>query len=150
MKDTFSFFGTHKDVQACAFWCGDHGQEDISIVRAMIVPQQSNSWRRVKVTSKALEAVSDLLEDNGWKILAQVTTSPGRRAEHTVIDDTILVRDGRLSIIFPTARRRAAFPACAGVHEFQNDYWHLLSQEDVTRRIVFSAIDEHWRIWDLR
>jgi hypothetical protein len=45
---------------------------------------------------------------------------------------------------------RAAWPSGVGVHEFQSDYWHLLSPSDASARVTMDATDPKALLVDVR
>jgi hypothetical protein len=54
-----------------------------------------------------------------------------------------------LSLVFPFyGRGSGSFPVGVGVHEWQNEYWHLLDFELTQRRVLI--IDGTARVEDLR
>ena len=74
---------------------------------------------------------------------------PGARVEHSNYDDQMASSRRALSLVFPHyGRLTQPFPADVGVHEWQNDYWHLLALHQAAQRVVL--VDGDVRAEDLR
>jgi len=57
--------------------------------------------------------------------------------EHSVYDDEMANSRRALSLVLPNyGMTKIDWPSGAGVHEFQNDYWHLLPESDAAKRVV--------------
>lgn len=128
-------------LETCCFWYGQvlptHG-----LVQAVVVPQQRQSWGNYSVSPIAMRAVHALMSPMGLRNLAQVHSHPGRLVEHSLYDDEMANSRKALSIVFPNyGRYTQVWPTGVGVHEFQEGYWHLLSDADAARRVVL--VDSH-------
>ena len=51
LTTTKRVFEDFKFTQGCVFWCGDCRSPILTVVRAIVVPRQHNSWKQVIVTS---------------------------------------------------------------------------------------------------
>jgi hypothetical protein len=130
------------------FWYGQRDCVGNGTVAYVVAPRQRMSWGNYAISAQALGEVVHRLPDN-WKPLAQVHSHPGARAEHSNYDDRIVSSHRVLSLVFPSyGRGGGPFPAGVGVHEWQNEYWHLLDLASAQRRVVL--IDGTTRMEDLR
>ena len=88
------------------------------------------------IPADALAEVVYRLPDD-WKPLAQVHSHPGKRVEHSSYDDRMMSSRRALSLVFPVyGRSDEPFPVGIGIHEWQNDYWHLLDLASAEGRVV--------------
>jgi len=129
-------------------WYGPRTATGDGNVSLVVAPRQTMSWGNYSVSAEALtEIVSRLPE--GWKPLAQIHSHPGLNVEHSNYDDHMVSSKRALSLVFPNyGHCRAPFPADLGVHEWQNDYWHLLDPALAERRVVLTqgpVTIEDWR-----
>jgi hypothetical protein len=130
------------------FWYGTRDIQGHGNVEYVVAPQQRMTWGNYSVAPEALAAIVDRLAD-GWKPLAQVHSHPGTSVEHSNYDDKMVSSKKALSLVFPKyGLWRGTFPEGVGVHEWQNEYWHLLSPNDAKRRVV--VVDGAVKIEDLR
>jgi hypothetical protein len=130
------------------FWYGPRDPVGNGTVAYVVAPRQRMSWGNYHVSAQDLGEVVYRLPDN-WKPLAQVHSHPGFRVEHSNYDDSMVSSHRVLSLVFPSYGRGVEpFPNGVGVHEWQDDYWHLLDLASVRRRIVL--IDGTVRAEDLR
>lgn len=84
-----------------------------------------------------------------WKPLAQIHSHPGIRVEHSNYDDRMMSSRRALSLVFPAyGHPRSSFPHGVGVHEWQNEYWHLLDEAKAKRRVIVA--DGNVKIEDFR
>ena len=118
------------------FWYGPRDTAGNGLVQHVAAPRQRMSWGNYHVPPEALaEIVHRLPED--CKPLAQVHSHPGLRVEHSNYDDRMVSSRRALSLVFPSyGRTRSVFPRGVGVHEWQNDYWHLLDEHIARLRVV--------------
>jgi hypothetical protein len=94
------------------------------------------SWGNYNVPPDALAEVVHRLPGD-LKPLAQLHSHPGLGVEHSMYDDRMVSSRRALSLVFPFyGRVPAMFPLGVGVHEWQIDYWHLLSLEQARRRVI--------------
>lgn len=127
-------------VESCCFWYGKAANNRASVVRAVVVPPQENHWGNYRVTASAVEAMSRATREQRWLNLAQVHTHPGRWVGHSPYDDAQANSTRTLSLVFPSyGRWLGDWPKGVGIHEFQNDYWHLLPDEAAAQRVVLGG-----------
>lgn len=121
------------------FWYGERDAAGNGLVAYIVAPRQRMSWGNYHVPADALAEVVQRLRAN-WKPLAQLHSHPGIGVEHSRYDDCMTSSRNALSLVLPFhGRLHSTFPLGVGVHEWQDDYWHLLSLEQASRRIVLLA-----------
>lgn len=124
-------------IEGCCLWYGHDVGKRSGRVEAVVVPKQRGTWGNYEVSSNSVMEASTATRTRGWVCLAQVHSHPGVDVEHSTYDDTCAISRGALSLVFPRYGRWAGrFPHGIGVHEFQVDYWHLLSTAHAASRIV--------------
>ncbi|HJU08321.1 MAG TPA: hypothetical protein VJ727_07570 [Rhodanobacteraceae bacterium] len=102
----------------------------------VVAPRQRMSWGNYLVSAQALTEVVRRLPDI-WKPLAQIHSHPGANVEHSRYDDEMASSRKALSMVFPFYGNHApAFPSGVGVHEWQNEYWHLLDEQSAKARVI--------------
>jgi hypothetical protein len=131
------------------FWYGPRDYVGNGEVAYVVAPRQRMSWGNYAVSGEALAEVVNRLLD-GWKPLAQVHSHPGSRVEHSNYDDRMASSRRALSLVFPLYGRDTGeqFPAGVGVHEWQDDYWHLLDSGFARRRVIL--VDGTVQVEDMR
>jgi hypothetical protein len=140
-----------RKVEACCFWYGRGDESGNGQVFAIVIPWQENHWGNYTVPANAMAAVSQATRSFGWRNLAQVHTHPGRGVEHSPYDDEHVNSRRALSLVLPQyGKWRGLWPQGIGVHEFQEDYWHLLADEAARQRITVLTIDGDIQILELR
>jgi hypothetical protein len=118
------------------FWYGPRDSAGNGLVQHVAAPRQKMSWGNYHVPPEALAEIVHRLPE-GWKPLAQVHSHPGWKVEHSNYDDQMVSSRKALSLVFPSyGRTTTAFPEGVGVHEWQNDYWHLLEEDAARLRVV--------------
>ena len=133
-----------------AFWYGPRDADGNGVVQAVIAPRQAMTWGNYHVSPAAMSAMVDLLPERAWKPLAQIHSHPGANVEHSLYDDEMIASTRALSIVVPFYGRWAGpWPHGIGVHEYQDDYWHLLSTDHAAHRVQLSAV-AHLFTKDLR
>lgn len=117
-------------------WYGKRDATGNGMLAYVVAPRQRMSWGNYHVPADALaEVVCRLPAD--WKPLAQLHSHPGLGVEHSRYDDRMASSRRALSLVFPFhGRHDSTFPLGVGVHEWQDDYWHLLSLQQAARRVV--------------
>jgi len=130
-------------------WYGVRDRDGHGDVKYVVAPRQRMTWGNYHVSPAALGEVVHRLHEN-WKPLAQIHSHPGVYVEHSRYDDTAISSRRILSIVFPLyGNLTSPFPVGIGVHEWQDDYWHLLDDADARRRVaVFEGVLE--KVEDLR
>lgn len=120
------------------FWyglCDDAGNGEVAHVAA---PRQQMRARNFHVSPEAMAQVVFNLRD-GLGPLAQIHSHPGSGVEHSRYDDKMMNNTRVLSIVFPRyGQLGGSFPVECGVHEWQDNYWHLLRYTDAARRLVLT------------
>lgn len=129
-------------------WYGPRDASGNGTVAYVVAPRQRMTWGNYTIPADALAEVVHHLSDD-WKPLAQVHSHPGRRVEHSSYDDRMVSSRRALSLVFPSyGRSDEPFPLGVGIHEWQNDYWHLVDSTSAERRVV--VIDGAVRVEDMR
>lgn len=129
-------------------WYGDRDDAGNGTVTYVVAPRQRMSRGNYYISPEALAEVVNRLPSH-WKPLAQIHSHPGTWVEHSNYDDRLASSRRSLSLVFPSyGYTNTTFPAGVGVHEWQDGYWHLLTPEAATKRVVL--IDGVVRIEDLR
>jgi hypothetical protein len=138
-------------VEACCFWYGVRDQDRRATVHAVIVPKQRNTWGNYHIPAAAMAEVAAASRPEGWVNLSQIHTHPGHRVEHSRYDDAHANSRRALSLVLPYyGRWQGVWPRGIGVHEFQNDYWHFLSDADAERRVIVGGTEIPARLVYLR
>ncbi len=129
-------------------WYGPKDSAGNGVVAYVVAPRQRMSWGNYTISTAALaEVICRLTED--WRPLAQIHSHPGRRVEHSSYDDRMLSSRRALSLVFPHhGRISEPFPIGIGIHEWQNNYWHLLDINTAKRRVI--TVDGTVLVEDLR
>lgn len=125
-------------LESSVFWYGPR-LDDVAQVAAVLTPRQIMTRGNYDVSPAAM---SEMLRevDEAWRPLAQIHSHPGRSVEHSRYDDRMASSRRALSIVFPYYGRWAGpWLRGVGVHEWQEDYWHLLSEPNAARRVQISA-----------
>jgi hypothetical protein len=118
------------------FWYGERDDRGNGTVSFVVAPRQQMSWGNYHVAPEALAEVVQRLPSH-LKPLAQIHSHPSRKVEHSRYDDQMVSSRRALSIVFPFyGHANETFPAGAGVHEWQIDYWHLLTLEQALKRVT--------------
>src|SRR5262249_9468740 len=87
------------------------------------------------VPASAVAEMAAATRSHGWVNLAQVHTHPGHGVEHSRYDDGHANSRRALSVVIPFyGRWHGPWPIGVGVHEFQDEYWHLLTEADARLR----------------
>lgn len=129
-------------------WYGPRDTAGNGRVAYVVAPRQRMTWGKYNIPADALAEVVHRLS-NDWKPLAQVHSHPGRHVEHSSYDDRMVSSRRVLSLVFPSyGRGTTPFPMGIGIHEWQNDYWHLLDPIAAARRVVI--VDGTVRVEDMR
>lgn len=120
--------------EACVFWYGERDGE-LWHVRSVRSPVQTSYRGNYHVEPDAMSQMVRDLPD-GWRPLSQIHSHPGIGTEHSRYDDRMVSSRKILSIVFPLYGKPVGkWPDGLGVHEWQIDYWHMLSPEQVRARL---------------
>jgi proteasome lid subunit RPN8/RPN11 len=121
-------------LASCDFWYGVR-DGDSATVAGVLTPQQSMSRGNYHVSPAAMSEMLGQAEDS-WKPLAQIHSHPGPGVEHSRYDDRMTSSRRALSIVFPFyGHWSGRWPQGIGIHEWQVDYWHLLSDAHASQRV---------------
>jgi hypothetical protein len=124
-------------LEACCFWYGHRTDGGGGVVLAVVVPKQRNSWGNYFVPAAAVAEMAAATRPRHWVNLAQVHTHPGVGVEHSLYDDGHANSRRALSVVLPCyGRWQGPWPMRVGVHEFQEDYWHLLTETEARLRVA--------------
>lgn len=134
--------------EACVFWYGERCGEG-AYVRSVRAPMQRSSRGNYHVEPEAMSEMVRELPD-AWRPLAQIHSHPGVYTEHSRYDDAMVSSRKVLSLVFPLyGRSSAPWPDGIGVHEWQIDYWQMLSPEQVGGRLSL-ANNDRFEVRDFR
>lgn len=143
--------GFHRQVEMCCFWYGVTLAEQQDRVTTVVIPPQLNSWGNYQVPQVAISKVFQAMRPLGLKNLAQLHSHPGSAVEHSRYDDQMANSRKALSLVLPRyGQTGSRIGASWGVHEFQNDYWHLLTAPQVSTRITLIKDYGQVQLFDLR
>jgi proteasome lid subunit RPN8/RPN11 len=80
-----------------------------------------------------------------------VHSHPGVDTEHSEYDDEMMPSRKALSVVVPCHGRWPieAWPRDIGIHEFVDNYWHLLTPRQANERVLLSR-SETVEVRDLR
>lgn len=125
-------------LESSVFWYGIRQGEE-AVVAAVLTPQQRMTRGNYHVGPAAMSEMVCRLKDD-WKPLAQIHSHPGSGVEHSTYDDRMASSRRALSIVFPFyGQWTGPWPVGVGVHEWQDDYWHLLTEDLAARRVLISG-----------
>lgn len=141
---TLEFLSSAEHLESCCFWYGSRTDEaNGGSVTAVVVPRQRRTWGNYHVTADAMQRIHQRVAPGGLRNLAQVHSHPGVFVEHSVYDDKMANSRRALSLVIPSyGHWSAAWPSGIGVHEFQDDYWHRLTDHDAGHRVVLTEARE--------
>jgi hypothetical protein len=146
--DIFSRYAAAR-LEAGIFFYGDRVEDGNAIVKAVVVPEQTNRWGNYHVTGDAMAAVALATRSYHWLNLSQIHSHPGRDVEHSPYDDEQANSRHALSFVFPSyGGSPKSWPKDIGVHEWQGGYWHLLSEAHA--RVRVSPVNGDAILIDLR
>ena len=135
--------------EAACLWLGV-SEGNSARVKALVVPRQWNRRLNYEIPAEAMQTVAELARPRGWTLLANIHSHPGADTEHSLYDDEMMPSRKALSLVFPWhGHWRSPWPYDAGVHEFVDDYWHLLTEDAAGDRIVW-RMDLPLTLKDLR
>ena len=118
------------------FWYGPRDSAGNGTVAYVVAPQQRMTFGNYNVSAQAMARIVHGLPDD-WRPLAQIHSHPGVRVEHSNYDDRMMSSRRAISLVFPNyGRASGAFPDGVGIHEWQDEYWHLLDPRQAAQRVV--------------
>lgn len=136
LRATLALLQASGAKETCVFWYGPRAADGSGDVAAVIAPKQQMRPGNYLVSAAAMSEMVNLVTESGWKPLAQIHSHPGRNVEHSPYDDRMVSTRRALSLVFPLyGHWQRQWPLGVGVHEHQDDYWHLLSDDAATRRV---------------
>lgn len=142
---------TLRELEGCCFWYGKQDHAGNGKVEAVIMPKQRNTWGNYSIHANAMAEVSHATRPFGWRNLAQIHTHPGNHVEHSVYDDQHANSQKSLSLVIPRyGKWNGIWPNGIGIHEYQNGYWHLLTTNNASSRVVVQGSGSNIRVIDLR
>jgi Prokaryotic homologs of the JAB domain len=119
------------------------------VVQALVIPDQIRHPTHYRMPYEAIAAASAATRAGGWVTLAQVHTHPSHDVEHSWYDDRHAISTRVLSIVLPHyGCNPSDWLDHLGVHDFQDDWWHHLSRDQVAARVSF--VEAPLQILDLR
>jgi proteasome lid subunit RPN8/RPN11 len=119
------------------------------VVQALVIPAQAGHRTHYRIPPESIAAASAATRGRGLVTLGQVHSHPCKDVEHSWYDDRNAISSRAVSFVLPHYGRDACdWLACAGVHDYQNDWWHLLTAGEAAARVSFT--DSPLRIIDLR
>jgi hypothetical protein len=117
------------------FWYGQRGAQR-SVVTSVRAPRQQMSVFNYRVSADAMREMGASLPDD-LRPLAQIHSHPGEFIEHSPYDDEMASSRRALSLVFPCyGHLKSPLTQGVGVHEWQDDYWHLLTPAQALARVV--------------
>jgi len=120
-------------VEAGLYWYGIRSA-DVAVVIVAGIPQQTNRRQNFVVNDDDLAALVKGIPD-GLVVVAQIHTHPNSDTLHSKWDDGLIVSQKILSLVLPKYGRAASLRE-AGVHEFIDGRWMMLSPEKVAERVL--------------
>lgn len=120
------------------FWYGRRDDAaKAARVHAVVVPRQRQTWGNYSIAAAAMREVHDRVAPFELRNLAQIHSHPGALVEHSRYDDDMANSRRAVSIVLPHYGCWGdQWPRGVGVHEFQDDYWYLLSDEAAASRVA--------------
>jgi hypothetical protein len=115
-----------------------HYDELQQVVTTVIVPRQRVGPGRYELPADAVREMGGTLRRRGLVNVAQVHSHPDEWVGHSDWDDAhaFSLRDGALSIVWPTFGRELQRADAWGVHECSRRTWRRLAPSEAGRRVV--------------
>ena len=121
------------------FWYGPRDRAGNGKVALVVAPRQRMAAGNYFISAEALAEVVHGLPEN-YRPLAQVHSHPGFGVEHSNYDDRMMSSRNALSLVIPSyGHVSKPFPAGVGIHEWQEDYWHLLDPLVAATRVIVTG-----------
>ena len=125
-------------LEACVFWYGTRAEGEAT-VKAVRAPHQTATRFNYHVDEVAMSLMCQTLAPE-WRPLAQIHSHPGPSVEHSPYDDTMVSSKRALSLVFPNyGNIGGLWPCGIGVHEWQSEYWHLLTPDQAIARVQLAG-----------
>lgn len=126
-------------TEAGCLWLGKFEDSGDALVEAVIVPKQTNRARNYSIAAGAMQQVAIVARPRKWTLVATVHSHPGNSVEHSEYDDQMVPSRSALSLVFANyGVSQGKWPDGIGVHEFIDNYWHLLPEADAAKRVIFT------------
>jgi proteasome lid subunit RPN8/RPN11 len=123
--------------------------DDTDVVHALVIPAQMGHRTHYRIPPESIAAASAVTRPLGLVTVGQVHSHPGENVEHSWYDDRHAISTRAVSFVLPRYGRDARdWLARVGVHDYQDDWWHHLTAEQVTALVSFT--DAPLKILDLR
>lgn len=137
-------------VESACLWLGSLNDDGHGLVKALVVPMQVNRPRNYSVPGNAMLKVVEFARAQAWTVVGAIHSHPGLGVEHSTYDDEMTPSRRAISIVMPRyGRWSGPWPRGLGIHEYFENYWHLLSDEHALQRVILSDAAEVQTI-DLR
>ena len=150
LSTTVQVLQSNRGLETACFWLGTTATNGSSKAFVVVVPRQINRARNFSIPGNSMLQVAELARPREWTVVAAIHSHPGDDVEHSEYDDQMTASRRALSIVFPQyGKWRGPWAKGVGVHEYMDQYWHLLPEEDAKRRIEFSG-REPVQVVDLR
>jgi hypothetical protein len=109
------------------------------VVHALVISAQAGHRTHYRIPPESIAAASAVTRARGWVTLGQVHSHPGESVEHSWYDDRHAISARAVSFVLPSYGRGACDWRRAGVHVYQNDWWHLLTAGQAAVRVSFTG-----------
>jgi proteasome lid subunit RPN8/RPN11 len=138
-----------QEAGALLYGVGGTEVADADVVHALVVPAQIGHRAHYRIPPESIAVASAATRARGLVTIGQVHSHPGDDVEHSWYDDRHAISVRAVSFVLPHYGRDARdWLARVGVHDYQNDWWHQLTAEQVATRVSFT--DAPLQILDLR
>lgn len=139
ISETLALLKREGQRESCVFWFGPRDAGGDGSIAYVIAPKQLMNPLNYSVPTASMTEMSRRLRP-GWRPLAQIHSHPGSDVEHSNYDDEMASSRNALSLVIPCyGWWSSSFPDQIGVHEWQNDYWHLLNSVQAHRRVKLGS-----------
>jgi hypothetical protein len=110
------------------------------MVHALVIPAQAGHRTCYRIPPDSIAAASVATRSRGLVTLGQIHSHPGANVEHSWYDDRHAISVRAVSFVLPDyGRDPCDWFARAGVHDWQDDWWHLLTPAQARARVSFTA-----------
>lgn len=149
LRATIAFLRSAGRLEASCLWLGVTPTTGIADMRAVVVPKQKNNPQNYSISANSMQEVARIARPHGWTLIASIHSHPGDFVEHSSYDDEMMPSRHAFSLVFANyGAVTGLWPSGVGVHEYIEDYWHLLPRSDARRQVVFE--DREVAFVDLR
>lgn len=138
-----------KEAGALLYGLRAPGSGSADVVHALVIPAQDGHRGHYRIPRESIAAASAATRGLGLVTLGQVHSHPGQDVEHSWYDDRLAISARAVSFVLPRyGREPCDWLAYAGIHDYQDDWWHLLTAEQAAARVSFTGT--RLQIIDLR